>query len=385
MNSKTISFIIPLVFLLASCGISSEVKPDNSITVDGELIVYDPAQDLFFLQDITTGKRTSIPGIDNNDMRGVGATPDNKWLFIRPKQSSNTFYLVSLDGKRTTVFEKDNTAAFLKWTNHNWLVQWRDPFTPINVLNPFTGESQVLKSEYPYILSPPVPTMEFAKWSTFLIFDPALERVIYVGDILKIPDNTGLLWLADVATGQVLSNIDAKLITDNPPVWSPDGQFFIAVDTEKSIGQQSIFDIYLFDRNGRKVSQLTHYDAEQIIEYISWSPNNRFIAFLRGYAALSVIDVQSNKLIKELKIDLVPSRPGRFIWLPDGWQLIFQKANQKALTSDTDPTDLALVLYDLCKNTLSEIKNSNNLVPLGWISAGNNEGVKRSCDSPNNR
>jgi hypothetical protein len=133
------------------------------------------------------------------------------------------------------------------------------------------------------------------------------------------------------------------------------------------------------------VSQLTHYDAEHIIEYISWSPNSRFIAFLQDYVVLSIIDVQSNKLINELSIYLDPSKPNRFIWLPDGWQLIFQKSNQKALTSDTDQTDLTLGLFDLCKNALSEIKNSSNLVPLGWIYSGNNNAIKQPCDSPNNR
>jgi hypothetical protein len=242
MNSKTILFL-SLLFLLASCGINNnEVKPNSSTATDGKLIIYDPTQDLYFLQDISTGGRTSISGINNNSIGGVEATPDNKWLFIRSKQSSNRFYLLSLDGKRTTVFEEDSTAGFLEWANNSRLIQWKDPITPINVINPFTGESQVLKSEYPYLLSPPLPTMEFSKWSSFLIFDPALQRVIYVGDFSKIPKDTGLLWLADVATGQVLANINAKLVTDNPPVWSPDGQYFIAVDNKNFIDFKPIFD-----------------------------------------------------------------------------------------------------------------------------------------------
>jgi hypothetical protein len=359
-NWGCLSIFISLLFFLSGCNAGQELASTKPEALGGELIVYDVAQSSYFLQDITTGTKTLIPGVDNEQILTVGSTPDNNWLFIR-LQDSETLYLVSLDGNLKIDFKEDPRTLFLQWKN-NMIIEWQDSLTPINVINPFAGESQVLPSEFPYMLSEPLPPLEFSNWNTFLIFSPTLEHVIYVGDIFEMPSNSGLLWLADGITGEIIANIEAKLIVENPPVWSPDSQYFVAVDNKKYIESRPIFDLYLFNKKGEQVIQLTHHSQEHLIENISWSPNNHFVAFLKDYSTLSTINVQNGGLISETPIGFSADYRERFVWLSSGWHLVYQKV---------DDGESKLILFDVCKNLQSDIENSNNLIPIGWVDSEN--------------
>ncbi|MCI0563891.1 MAG: hypothetical protein MN733_35910, partial [Nitrososphaera sp.] len=151
------------------------------------------------------------------------------------------------------------------------------------LLNPYTGERQVLLSDYPGIYYfPPIP--DWDSWG-ITVYDPTLSRVVY---LQAITEGEYLYSLWDLQTQRLLGSMRAAFMETGylpAPVWSPDGSRFV-VSAFQSLPPS--FELFLVSRDGQ-IEKLTDLNAveESFFWTYSWSPDGRYIAGWIGSTSLA--------------------------------------------------------------------------------------------------
>lgn len=225
------------------------------------------------------------------------------------------------------------------------------------VWSPFNGESETHSIELTG-LSQRSRFLEYAYPGP----DPLLELVVYPCEAC----NGAEYAVKRLQTGETEWFID---LGPNPSYdyrshayWSPDGAYVVV------LGGQFLNHLLFFNRAGERVYEiilpLLDEPGSLPITAWSWSPNNKYLAFLRVAGStgqytesLSLVDMQDGRLI-----DLcVNATTGPLIWSPDSTRIAFsqqvQSGEQPRLISIVDiQSGNVIQLYDAEAHTLA-----------GWI------------------
>lgn len=249
-----------------------------------------------------------------------------------------------------------------------------EEFSTFLVFNPFTGESELLIPDFPNIYSHHM----FPAWSRFgsIIYNPTLDRILYLRADSFDADWYYVLW--DLKKKQKIVDFPVFIEPNAIPVWSLDGNKFAMAPSlfisDNSGENWPAYNLYVVDLDGKteKITNLIEYFRWFYIGRLSWSPDNKYIAFwfsgwnenpdsftLIADQYLGVVEVET----KNLRIfcisgstypsGVVPSP----VWSPDGTQIIVE--------SPLSEEHSQVLLLDLEKEVIAKI--GEDMIPVGWM------------------
>lgn len=360
----------------------SNVSSSGILVLDSRVDVNGRSSFDTFLLDMASGKTTLTTGAGENQSSHQ-VSPDGKLLAYRSVLFDNAEKIVqeelviaAADGQRLKVIPwEEGGGSFRGWLADQRLVinlAGLDPeeaagekAATLMVLNPFTGERQVLKPDYPEIYDwPPLPS--WLGWGGTVI-DPTFSRVIYPKYTGKDDDYSYAIW--DLQAHSMIASLEAVftgLVDYFPyPLWSPDGSRFVV---EGYLPEQKAFELFLVSRDGQ-VEQLTNifpYESARL-EAMSWSPNGRYIAAwlnssFNPYSKPELVIVDTNTgqvtdyCISNASAFKHPLDP---LWSPDSTQLIVRDLDGK--------NRRRVMLIDLIQGFAAQI--AEDMEPLGWMQA----------------
>jgi Tol biopolymer transport system component len=311
---------------------------------------------------------------------GFNVSPDGKHIVYMHSNASNEKVVVATaDGK--TVWSQITDSFLWNWFDNERLVNLLVPKSgspSLILLNPFSGERQELRADYPN--SEMFSNEWYARWrytrGGLPIYDPMLTRVIYPQTRAQ-SESTGwpiVLW--DTKENKIVRKIETMDYWGETPIWMPDGkQFIIAANMDSNENPASAKEFFAVNRDG-EVKQLTHfkeyYQEINILDNYSLSPNGKLLAFWISAkpsqfddVRLAVLNIENgdvtNYCIKgDPFLDIETTPPGP-IWSPDSTQLLVVSRNPQ------DAKIRRIVLMDLVRNYAAQI--AEDVEPVGWMTA----------------
>jgi hypothetical protein len=324
---------------------------------------------------------TSTPLIpEGEEMESYALSPDAKWLVYKSVNVSTSKEQLILTN---TNKDEENKTTSLPWENDwdkvaYWLDNEQVAIKMYNsdkgyhyyrdlLLNPFSGEKQVLTADFPnqYI----TPYLLDWNGAGHFIYNSTLTRVFYAGE--------GNLIIWDVVNGKELARVpafDLSTFHMQSPQWTLDGEKVLIAAPYN--GEPN--ELFAVDQSGT-VQKMT--DLSSLHSYANrygWSPDNRYIAMfimLSGNERLAVLDTDTQKMdiyCIEGDTSLVttfdyrgannygidPNVYKAVVWSPDSRQLIMENR----LSADSS----RIILVDVEKRDAYEILNNVNYQPVGW-------------------
>ena len=240
----------------------------------------------------------------------LSVSPDGEWLayYVISKDSPTGLWLTvenaSGQQKRIPLQQDWYRGMGIKWLDNQrfvynmWNAKTITPIYPIIVINPFTGVTQTLNSDYPNLV-PKVwgmaGTMHFV--NSTVVYDASLDLVVYP----ETNNNGEFVVLWDKNAQVALARVRDLGDFGHTPLWLPDESgYVIAVRNTQENDEW-----FMVSREGR-VHQLTHFAdslSQTNIESASISPDGRYLAFwlesvpssFPGYN-LAIIDLETQQV-----------------------------------------------------------------------------------------
>jgi hypothetical protein len=279
--------------------------------------------------DLSTQKTYQI----REDKFGI-LSPDEKWIIhlvntgdVEPAKW--TYELISEQGIVRSVFSVENGWMLRDaWADNQHILADKKVTPDIlvyqtMVINPFTGQMNLLPFDYPDIYK-----FTLLMNYNFNVYDPSLRYVIYPASITD--DVPGQI-LRDVSKRRNIVSIPATLVDE--PVWSPDGTMFAISSGNFNSG------ISVVHLNG-EIEKLTHVEAYNgrgiDSQYIRWSPDGRKIAFTMSPSkdptnqdnhCLAILDVATEAVAAYCAtgFDILGDLSSfRILWSPDSRQVLVE-------------------------------------------------------------
>jgi hypothetical protein len=326
-----------------------------------------------------------LPYSQQSSLRDIKVSPDHKHILLYDVQKGSDRNLMIVDNSAIIIWTKafDPDHEYYGWFDDHRLWQYKygggkvsDQF---NLIDPFNGVVQELKVDFPF-----ADSTLYSHWNLpVTIYDPSLTRVIYFGCDKRCTENSargGMGWpvfLYNIETNKIIASF---LTQDNfgyPPLWRPNGSAFImAADLVSEFSTNEEF--FSVSRDG-DIRQLTHlhddFPQVEISDNYGLSPDGNSLAFwlrvppdLSVDPTLIVLDTQSGNLLDycihgfPYNTNPTISNYPAPIWSPDGKQLVVQ-------TRDPQTSENSLItLIDLTQITAVQVKNTDNIDPVGWLS-----------------
>ena len=255
--------------------------------------------------------------------------------------------------------------VFNVWKDHSVIPDaW-----PVAIVNPFTGESLELESDYPNLkpsMSGPAGTGQFIDSS--VVYKPSLDMVVY-------PETPQLGWnvvLWDRQAQKAVAKIKDLNEFQHKPLWAPDGtRFVVAVDSRQNQANNTWTDDWFSATEQGEVTQLTHFEdvfVQAEIGPANWSPNGAYLAFwLKARPSncpdwnLAVLDVKSQRAVDYCVPMTTDGYTPAPIWSPDSRFLAVIKNYQ----SNVSPSQV--ILIDTQMAWAASVGDSG--LPLGWLAS----------------
>lgn len=325
-----------------------------------------------------------------NDTIYVSTSPDGKWLAYALLSASDqrqlSFLVIeSADGKQQKKLSWDK-----KW--HGSIPIWLDnehimlnvvfkpghvpPEIPSTVvINPFTGESRYIVSNYPDITPVEGPPPRFAFANSTEIYNPELTRVLYVkkraiGEDLR----SVVLW--DMQTASAIVTLPGFVLRESA-FWSPtEAKFLLPLSKFSGVGKDSVWmgEWFSLDKDGN-IQQLTHFAdtytwARIFSDPSSLSPDGEALAFwlatsLREQGDLMVLNLKTREVTKYC-FNVPALRPWyRLAWSLDSHFLMMTADNPEKKDNDNAAAYLSY-LINLQQNWIVQINKSDD-IPIGFV------------------
>lgn len=251
------------------------------------------------------------------------------------------------------------------------------------VLNPFSGERQILKPDFPRFLhaiySSSLPFLPFWDGWSGVIYDPTLTRAIYpkfVGDNDEM--YTYAIW--DLSERRLIATLDEVFSSSSAfggnfpmPKWSPDGSRFVFQGFDATTDPVKI-ELFEVSRDGQ-TKQLTQLSSVAYVweSSFSWSPDGRYIAMFLGPPSGAAFEKARVAVLDTVTLDVTDycvsvtfsgdeyggGGPLSPIWSPDGKQFVVMDWYEKNHRN--------VILVDIEKNSAAQI--ADDMEPVGWMIA----------------
>jgi hypothetical protein len=311
-------------------------------------------------------------------------SPDGKHIMYQhysARTQEQRLVIATADGQ--PIWSQIIDSYYWNWFDNQRLVGLVVPenSTPsLFLLNPFSGERQELRVDYP---DSRLFLANNVRWQYtnggLPIYDPTLTRVIYPEcDSQCLNRLTGwpiALW--DIEADQVVARIMTMDVYGNTPLWLPDGkQFIIATKVDPNDPHPSANEFFTMSRDGL-LRQLTHFmdDYEQvnIPDNYVLSPNGKLLAFwivakpseYEG-ARLAVMETATGRAINYciqgdplLDMAILSNNLVDPIWSPDSSQLLVISHNPQ------DQVPWRTILVDLERGYAARF--GEDAEPVGWM------------------
>ena len=271
-----------VAYFISGCSASKNIKfecpkieTDLSGLKSNGLLVLDG--DGTYLMDMDSLAITQINKAGKN-MFYFSFSPERNWIVYLTSGFEGDILMEVMDGKqiiKTIPWEDD--WAYVSWLNEEQLIIpliQQDRMSDVSnflILKPFMDERYILSADYPDMLyDEPWRVIEYS---------PLVDSVVYLQGGVSGPFYY-TLW--DTQNKTALAQLAANGDLHAFPRWSSGGsQFAMALSLSLKLGEFPSYEIFQVSREG-KVTQLTHlsdYYPWVYVGDLSWSPNNRYIAF----------------------------------------------------------------------------------------------------------
>lgn len=338
-----------------------------------------------FLLDLKTGTKIFLSYFGKQAIDDFSVSPDyNRLAYIASNlyARDQTILITDVDGRTIATYDLnpplEGGGRIQQWFDNDrlWITfgKGKAPDAYTMILNPFTGENNIIQSDFPKIYNA-LPSF----WGSFnqsrAIFNPTFNMVLYPSD--------GRIILLDLSNSQIAMSIPDRIGgIGSQPVWSPDGsQFVIDIDSANfsSSPKNEGRNIYLISLDGQivKYTSINNPDNDNFVDY-SWSPDGKFIAFwlkvgevdiekvIYNLYDLAILDINRRQVtdycIPAYNSGLFPINPP--VWSPDGHYLVVASRSNPTL----DHPQAAAILVDPFNHWAYSI--AQNFVPAGWMSKG---------------
>jgi WD40-like Beta Propeller Repeat len=350
-------------FEIITSTIPAEVKPGGSLLLTGE-----QPQILHF-----------APQAHADALEGIGtaclsASPDGQWIASCPlAYDSPTGRWLMVDSNAGQHFQVAMDIYLISFGYYEWLdnqrmifpqVQEADPFNPMVVIDPFSGEQSTLASEYPGIVGSytgSAGTMGFAY--SDVVYESSLNLVIYPEE--RTSGKFITLW--NRLTNTILGEVEDKGKFLHYPLWSPDEMQFVVAARQQAAGGNYVEEWFSVSRAGQ-VKQLTrfgeYFRSVKIGAGARWSPDGQKLAFwlrttpdLCQDANLAVLDMTSLQVTETC----IPGTLGYS--RPPVWSLDSRYIGAVYATEST----WQAFLVDFAQGRAYDITGYG--APVGWLAA----------------
>lgn len=364
--------------------LSEWVKSKGIVILGNRNVVDGRYQHMDYQFDMTTGKTTPFNG-ENESGIFFSASPNrhlmayNRVTFDEADNIiQDELVIATADGvEQKTIPWENGWVGIPGWLDNQHVViniagldadesAGQKPSTLLS-MNPFTGERQILKPNFPGIYQT-YPMYDWEGWSV-TTYDPTLTRVVYLSE----ESQYFLFTLWDLENEQQLGSLPGIFPFSGYipiPRWSPDGARFVV---EAFVPEQQSLELFLVNRMGQ-AEQLTNlYSYEETrLASTSWSPDGRYLAAWLDLASLRkksevelvVLDTLSRQITDyciQIKYagEGYSDAPPEPIWSPDGTQLI--------VMDRYDQDHRRVILVDLVQGFAAQI--AEDMEPMGWMLA----------------
>lgn len=331
--------------------------------------------------DLENGKMTPRTG---GKYRKFIVSPNRLWIAYQKTRTEahqlieNQLIIESADGQTQINIPWEEGEGWMWQTIPTWLDNERlliripDVDTDDNIswakasfliLNPFTGDRQIFRAEYPDMYD----TQWMPHWGNWglTVFDPTLTRVVYLSKEEAL-QYAYRLW--DLQKDQLVTSWST--VSFPLPQWSPDGSRLVVARLDPSSAENN-YQLIQVSRDGQieKLPNIEPYEpgAFEPGEY-SWSPDGQLLALWMyppnsAIPVLGVMDLVSGETTNYCISRYRSSEDGGAIaplWSLDGTQLIVASQGSTEGTFST-------LLVDIKRGFAAKI--AENMEPVGWMAA----------------
>ena len=354
------------------------------------VIVYNGDHNLSaYLQNQETNETYNFPREEGDSLLGFMVSPDGKWiLYDHYSEVTEEDRLVIATSQGETIQSQTVDSRFLwQWFDNQRLIHLKFMENGTHILqliNPFTGESQDLQADFPDSEMfpsdpgfPSYPNWDYSKGGS-PAYDPTLTRVVYPGTAINSNEEWPII-IWDVNNEQPVTQFVTKDFWGETPLWTPDGeQFVFATKLHVKNSYPPANEFLAIGRDG-DVRELTHFtdflDESRITNNYSMSPDGKLLAFWIlvlpspvEEAQLAVLEIDTgtvtNYCIKgDPFLDNAYGQESLLapIWSPDSTQLLVISRPQE------NPELRRVVMVDIVNNYAAQI--NQDMEPVGWMVA----------------
>lgn len=358
--------------------------PPSNYTLKGTLVYNNDDNTDAFLWDNDTKNVYRFPREEGDRLLDFDVSPDAEHILYQHYSArTKEQRLVIATAKGRPIWSQVIDSFYWNWFDDEHLVGLVIPEndTPsLFLLNPFTGEKQELRVDFP---DSRLFISNNVRWrysnGGLPIYDPTLTRVIYPEcDPQCLNRQAGwpiVLW--GVETDQVLARIMTMDVYGNTPLWLPDGKQFIIATRVGSYNQDlTSNEFYIMSRDGL-LRQLTHfmdyYEQISIPDNYILSPDGKLLAFwivakpsrYEG-ARLAVLNIETGEVTNYciqgdplLDMAILSNNLVDPIWSPDSTQLLVISRDLQ------DQIPWRTVLLDLARGYATSVGDDTR--PVAWM------------------
>lgn len=371
------SLCLLLLSFLVSCSFPKviekcpEIETDLSKLNSSGTLILDGNET--YRMDMSSHVKTQISQPGNNFYYFAASPENNKISYV----SGKTDELAIVGGNAgAKLIPMEEDWVYAKWLSEEQLIidliQEEDSFYTVSrflILNPFTNERYFLEADYPEVF--------YDYWYRVIEYNKNIDQVVYLQGGISGPFYY-TLW--DIKNNVALVQLDPSGDMHVSPRWTSDGsRFAMALNLFSKPKDFPSYEIFEVSQDG-KINQLTHlsdYYPWFYISDLSWSPDNRYIAFWYSYWSdiqpwfddsadryLGILDLKTRATTNycfhgELDAQIGMNIYSPPLWSPDGRQVVFRSQVGE------DYFDSRTVLLDVKENRAFLIGEA--LEPVGWL------------------